>query len=335
RTLQIGRVTNHLIGKTVEVRAGSPIPYKLLTVLNCELKQTDFIRAYLYALMARRPQQRRIPAMPIEAVNQTRASAHQIVELYDLLYEQKEFIIRENSTYVVLLCQQQQLKDLGPPYDVSFSVLKDEIGRLRELTFREVGEGSGLTRDLDQFDEYYFHLTLWDRTHKQLIGAYRIAFTEDIFPQYGVSGLYTAVQFDYDPLFFTTLGPAVELSRAFIIKAHQKNHLSLSTLLGAVSAMLKLRPNVRSFFGAVSISNEFQSISKKLIIEYLTRHHGHSTLSHLLKPKNPPQLETHLPDVEWQRLVATVQDLSLLNMVVSGIEGEGKSVPPLISAYIS
>ncbi len=335
RTLQIGRVTNHLLGKTLTMRAAYPIAPKVLSLIQGEKSQTNFIRAYLYALMARQTQQHRVPAVPLEVVNNTLVTEQRVCQLYDLLLKQSNFLIRENSTYTVLLCSQQQLLDLGQPYSESFSVLKDEIGRLRELTFREIGEGSGQARDLDQFDEYYSHLTLWDREQKQIIGAYRIAFTEDIFPQYGVLGLYTATQFDYHPDFFTTMGPAMELSRAFIIKAHQKNHLSLSTLLGALSEMLRLRPSTLSFFGAVSISNAFQSISKKLIMAYLTRHHGQNTLTPLVKPKNPPLLETYLPDKEWQRLLDTVQDLSLLNTVVSAIETDGKGVPPLFSAYIS
>jgi putative hemolysin len=335
RTLQIGRVTNQLCGETLSIRASQPISHKLLEVLKDDVTRTDFIRAKLYALISRQTQTHRVLNVGLEEVTRTCVTSEQMHTAFDILEGQALFKVRENSTYSVFVFNQQQLLELNPNYADTFSVLKNEIGRLRELTFREVGEGSGQARDLDQFDEYYHHLTLWDRQEKQLIGAYRLAFTDEIFPKYGVQGLYTALQFDYAPQFFTHIGPAMELSRAFIIKAHQKNHLSLSTLLGAASEMLSKSQKARTFFGAVSISNEFQSISKKLILDFLARYHGVPELSAWVKPKNPPQLATHMPCVEWQRLMNTVQDLSLLNTVVSGIEADGKGVPPLIAAYLS
>jgi putative hemolysin len=334
RTLQIGRVTNHLFGKTMTVRSANPINSKLLEGFKNERIKTDFIRANLYALMSRQSQQMRELDVPLTEVLKTNIASTQIQAVFELLEVHDHIKICENSVYTVLFFNQQQLLDLGNAYASTFSLLKDEIGRLRELTFREIGEGSGKLRDLDQFDEYYYHLTLWDRQQKQLIGAYRVAFTEDVFPLYGVQGLYTALQFDYQPTFFTSIGPAMELSRAFIIKAHQKNHMGLSTLLNALSHMLVLRPHIQTFFGAVSISNEFQSISKKLIIDFLAKYHGQS-LSSLVSAKHPPQLATYLPESEWQLLINTVQDLSLLNTVVSNIEEDGKEIPPLIAVYLS
>ncbi|MFA6037033.1 MAG: GNAT family N-acyltransferase [Legionellales bacterium] len=328
RTAQIGRVTNHLFNKPMNVRTAQPIPSKLLESLP-EAARTDFIRAKLYTLLAREPMMPRVFNTDISDVLKTKVTSEELQAIFDLLDSSPDFKTRENSKYVVFLFNQKQLGT------ENFATIKDEIGRLRELTFREVGEGGGQSRDLDIFDDYYYHLTLWDKEQKQLIGAYRLGFTDELFPEYGVQGLYTATQFDYAPEFFKTLGPAMEVSRAFIIKEHQKTNMSLSTLLGALSQVLVERPHIRAFFGAVSISNEFQMISKKLMIDYLTKYHGQQTLAPLVSPKNPPQLDVAIPQSEWARLLNTVKDLSLLNTVISGIEADGKNIPPLIPAYIS
>ena len=334
RTLQIGRVTNHLCGEEMSVRASHPIPSVLLQTFKEDATRVDYIRGQLYALHSRESTQLRCFAITLDDVNKTNIDGQQMNEAFDVLNAQEAFKVRENNTYSVLLFNQQQLLALGQQHAKTFAVLKDEIGRLRELTFREVGEGSGKLRDLDQYDEYYSHLTLWDRQHKRLIGAYRLAFTDNIFSQYGIEGLYTASQFDYNPELFAALGPAIEMSRAFIIKDHQKTPLALSMLLGALGQVL-IENDINSFFGVVSISNEFQSISKKLIVDFLMRHHSLPEFKSWVTPKNPPQLSIEMADKEWQRLLNTVCDLSLLNAAVASIELDGKNIPPLFSIYTS
>ncbi len=336
RTLQIGRVTNHLFGEVMTVRAAHLISSKVLDTFKDDVAKADFVRAKLYSLMSRQTQQHRVLDISLADVSKTNVTQDEMARVFEVLYAQPSFKIHENGAYSVLLFNQQQLLAIDSKQADIFSIFKDELGRLRELTFREVGEGSGQMRDLDQFDEYYSHLTLWDREQKQLLGAYRLAFADEIVPQYGIQGLYTALQFEYNPHFFATIGPAIELSRAFIIKTHQKNHMGLSMLLGGLGQLLVMRPHIRSFFGAVSISfDEFQSTSKKLILDFLAHHHGHNELSSWVKAKNPPQLTTSLPLSEWQRLLNTIGDLPLLNTVVSSIEADGKGVPPLIWAYLS
>lgn len=334
RTLQIGRVTNHLRNQTIKIRTAQLTQPKMLDVFKDPQTKTHFIRSQAYALLSKKTINARVFATPLSEVMSTDIQPSQLQAAFDCLIAQPGFKIRENSVYTVLLFNQQQLHVLDAT-GTTFAVLKDEIGRLREITFREVGEGSGRMRDLDRFDEYYSHLTLWDSENKQLIGAYRIGFSDEILPQYGKQGFYTAQQFDFDPTFFDLIGPAMEISRAFIIKSHQKTNLGLSTLFGAIAQILTERPQVRSLFGAVSISNEFQSASKKLIIDYLKKHHGMPELNPWVVANNPPQLSVQIPETEWQNLVDLVHNLSLLNAVVTGIEEDGKNIPPLIPAYIS
>jgi putative hemolysin len=334
RTLQIGRVTNKLLGQTMSVRAARPIPVKLLESLPDDMARLNFVRSKTYALLARENKPPRVFSTSLNDVEASEITTAQMQEVFDVLSAVNEFKVRDNNTYSVFIFNQQQLLDLNPEYASIFSRVKDEIGRLRELTFREVGEGSGCKRDLDQFDEYYSHLTLWDKQAKRLVGAYRIGFTNKIIPQYGIEGLYTATQFDFNPEFFKILGQAAEVSRAFIIKEYQKSPVSLSMLLGSMSQVL-VESGIHSFFGVVSMSNEFQTISKKLMLEYLNKHFKHEALSDLVKAKNPPEFNLDVPNIEWERLLSNIHSLSLLNTVISSIEEDGKSIPPLIPIYMS
>ncbi len=328
-------MTNHLCGGTMTVRAGQPIASKYLEPIKDDHIKTDFIRANLYALMSRIEKPPRLFTVPLSEVNKTKTTPSQLEEAFNLLDSIPEFKIRENNALSVFLFNQKKLLDLSLEHAKTYALLKDEIGRLREVTFRDIGEGSGQTRDLDQFDDFHSHLTLWDRNRKQLIGAYRIAFTHEILPQYGINGLYTSKQFEYADEFFEKIGPAIELSRAFIIKEYQKTHTSLSTLLGALGQLLIGPQPVHALFGAVSISNEFQSVSKKLILDFLNQYHGLEELEPFITPKNPPELPINIPEGEWKRLKKTTSDLSLLNTVVSSIEADGKNIPPLIPVYLS
>ncbi len=334
RTLQIGRVTNHLLGQTMSVRASHPIPVKLLESLPDDTARVNFVRSKTYSLLSRENKSPRVFSTSLNDVIESEVSATHMHEVFDVLSAVPGFKVRENNTYSVLIFNQQQLLELNPEYANLFSRVKDEIGRLRELTFREVGEGSGCKRDLDRFDEYYSHLTLWDKLEKRLVGAYRIGFTNKIIPQYGIEGLYTATQFDFNPEFFKILGQAAEVSRAFIIKEYQKSPVSLSMLLGSMSQVLVMS-GIHSFFGVVSMSNDFQAISKKLMLEYLTKHYGHEALSGLVTAKNPPQFNLDVPLTEWERLLSNIHSLSMLNTVIASIEEDGKSIPPLIPIYMS
>ena len=92
----------------------------------------------------------------------------------------------------------------------------DEIGRLREIAFRAVGEGTGRARDLDVFDQTYRHLFVWDRQRHEIAGAYRLGATDEILAASGTAGLYTRTLFDYGDALLTQLGPALELGRSFV-----------------------------------------------------------------------------------------------------------------------
>src|SRR5450755_1863357 len=146
--------------------------------------------------------------------------------------------------------------------------LLHEVGRLRELTFRKVGEGTGKSRDLDPFDDYYRHIVLWHKTKQELVGAYRAGDTAEILAARGISGLYTSTLFHYDERVFQKLGPAMELGRSFVRPEYQRQYAPLLLLWKGIARMVARRPQIPVLFGAVSISNAYNEASRELIYRF-------------------------------------------------------------------
>jgi len=121
-----------------------------------------------------------------------------------------------------------------------------EIGRLRELTFRAAGEGSGKTSDIDLFDAYYLHLFLWDREANAIVGAYRMGLADEIIMRYGKRGLYTQSLFRYGTRFLQTLNPAIELGRSFVRLEYQRSFSPLLLLWRGIGQFILRSPHYAS-----------------------------------------------------------------------------------------
>ena len=91
-----------------------------------------------------------------------------------------------------------------------------EIGRLREVNFRMIGEGTGRERDLDVYDEWYIHLLVWEKDLRRVLGAYRLGKTDVILREQGRAGLYTDSLFHFDSKFLRFMCPALEMGRSFV-----------------------------------------------------------------------------------------------------------------------
>ncbi len=205
-----------------------------------------------------------------------------------------------------------------------------EIGRLREIAFRRAGEGSGLERDLDRFDSYYEHLFLWNRERQEIAGAYRFGATEEIVAARGVAGLYTHTVFSYGRAFLTRLGPALELGRSFVHPDYQKSYAPLLLLWKAIGALVAARPEAKTLFGAVSISNDYQTASRRLIADYLEDAALAPELSRLVRPRRPFR---RMPPA--MRPAARPADLDELSAWVADLETDGKGVPVLLRQYLN
>ena len=208
-----------------------------------------------------------------------------------------------------------------------------EIGRLREIAFRDVGEGTGTACDTDTYDLHYQHLFVWNRVGCDVVGAYRLGFTHDIIRQQGMSGLYTHSLFDFDAALFDRLGPSLELGRSFVSPAYQGNTRALRLLWAGIAMVLERHPDLAHLFGPVSVSPRFSELGRMLIMSALQLHHMDAALKPLIRARNAPLRAGH----PWQERVTEVSaglaDAGRLSRFLQRLE-QGLALPMLIKHYI-
>ena len=207
-----------------------------------------------------------------------------------------------------------------------------EIGRLRELTFRAAGEGTGNASDIDLFDAYYLHLFVWDREVSAIVGAYRMGLADEIVAHYGTRGLYTQSLFRYGAKLLETLNPAIELGRSFVRTEYQKSFSPLLLLWRGIGQFILRNPHYAVLFGPVSISNSYAPISRQLMVEYLRTNKSEAKLARHVKPRRPFRVERSKIRNEVE--VADLKDIEQLSRVIARIEHDSKGVPILLKQYL-
>jgi putative hemolysin len=209
-----------------------------------------------------------------------------------------------------------------------------EIGRMREETFRAVGEGTGSARDTDAFDAYYRHLFMWDDEAGKLVGAYRIGLTDEILEERGGRGLYTSTLFRFKPGFLQRLGPAMELGRSFVALEYQKKHASLALIWRGIGEFIVRHPRYKTLFGPVSITDEYNSISKHLMVHFLREHKLDPELARFVRARKPPAPRRSVGGVSLRDLGGAMPSVDAVSAVVSGFEKDKKGLPVLLRHYL-
>lgn len=209
-----------------------------------------------------------------------------------------------------------------------------EIGRLREETFRTVGEGTGLERDIDSFDLDYDHFICWDKKSQEISGAYRIGRVDKILKEKGTAGIYTNTLFNLEELLHTDFREGtLEAGRSFVRPEYQRG-LSLLMIWMALARFIAANPEYKYLMGPVSISSEFQENSKHLMVSYLMKNHPHEK-SDVVLSKNPPQFDSTLTPDELTALVDKSFDLASLQEFIRQAEGNPRAqIPQLIKLYL-
>ena len=208
-----------------------------------------------------------------------------------------------------------------------------EIGRLREWTFREAGEGSGFACDLDEFDDHYLHLFLWDKVNHKIAGAYRMGLTDQILDRWGVKGLYNGGFFHFSPSILNVLRQGIEMGRAFVTPEYQRKPLTLGLIWLGIGQFLVRNPQYRYLYDTVSISRDFTNLSRTLIISYLDAREMDAELSAGVKAHHPPR-SLKLMGPELRILPIGLTDPQGLSQLVSDIEQDGKGIPVLLRQYL-
>ncbi|MGM0621225.1 MAG: GNAT family N-acyltransferase [Bacteroidota bacterium] len=208
-----------------------------------------------------------------------------------------------------------------------------EIGRLREITFREVGEGTNRGIDIDEFDLYYHQMFIWDDTEKRIVGAYRIGKGNDILAQYGKRGFYLQSLFRISDEFKPTLKESLELGRSFVIKEYQRRPMPLFLLWKGILYFLLKNPEYRYLIGPVSISNNYSKISKDLIIRFIMRNHLNWKMARFVKPRNKYKFTSDNPDINI--LMENMEhDINRLDKAIGDLDELNSGLPVLLKKYI-
>ena len=208
------------------------------------------------------------------------------------------------------------------------SIVLKEIGRLRELSFRKVGEGINKKRDTDKYDIYYQHIILWDDNDLEIVGSYRIGNSDFIFKNIGVKGFYSNTLFKYNESITPYLKNSIELGRSFVQPKYWGTR-ALDYLWYGIGAYLKKNSNIKYMFGPVSMSATFPSIAKDLMIFYYS--HYFKDPKQLVVPKLSYQYSNSINEIKEQFLLNDrKKDFKFLKSTLASI---GVSVPTLYKQY--
>ena len=319
RTASLPREFHKMRGKTVRLRIGNAIPYSVLAGYQDAEMATAYLRSRTFFLSNRTalapPAQPKPHVEPISLADSPSGVSVEVAAL------PPECELTGNSDFTVYLSNAAAI-----PRTLQ------EIGRCREVAFRDAGEGTGEDMDLDRFDGDYLHMFLWHKTGRRVAGAYRLVFTADVLPRSGVSGLYTSTLFKFDPQFFHRIGPALELGRSFIMPSYQKSYAPLLLLWKGITAVVQRRPETPVLFGAVSISREYQAASRVLLATYLSGHASHE-LARFVQPRkrfwHPAMFDGSI-----RRFAAMAADIEHVSLSIADIEHDAKGVPVLLRQYL-
>lgn len=255
----------------------------------------------------------------------------------------KEIISQKNVRYFIREVEKLRENDKrlleSKNYEVFFASAKEipnilqEIGRLREITFRDVGEGTNKSIDLDKFDKYYHHLILWDREANVLVGAYRMGLGKDIYKKYGIAGFYIHTLFRFEPELYKMMESTIEMGRAFIVKEYQQKPMPLFLLWKGIVHVTLRYPEYKYLMGGVSISNQFSEFSKSLMIEFMKSHYYDPYIAQYIFPKKEFKVKLKDDDKDFV-FDATKADMQKFDKIIDEIEPGALRIPVLIKKYV-
>jgi putative hemolysin len=321
RTAKIPSEMLNKKNKTVKVRIGNPIS----TADQKEYENIDtfgrFLRAKTYMLGS---------AVEVKKYfNQSTISPDKQEKIVDAVPKQllkneidslpENCILFKQGSYSIYCAQANLIPNI-----------LNEIGRLREITFREVGEGTNMKTDLDDFDLYYNHLFIWEEISSSIAGAYRIGMGAQIVHEYGLKGFYLRSLFKINKDFKPILQESLELGRSFVIKEFQRTPFPLFMLWKGILHFLVRNPDYRYLIGPVSISNNFSNISKSMIVDFIMKHHYNYELAGMVKPRKK---FTPLFPNDTQMLSDNAKSLKDIDFIIKDIEDSSR-IPILLKKYI-
>ena len=329
-TLRTAKLPSEVIqqrGRVIKVRIGKPISVKDQDAFKALPDFYKFIRRKTYMLANPFEKSNRlISSQKIKIKKATKKISPQ--RNSDLFIAEVDALRETNSRLL-------QSKN----YEVFFASAKDipnlihEIGRLREITFRAIGEGTNKEVDLDKFDNYYHHLLLWDAVAEKLVGAYRMGLGKEIYKKYGIKGFYVQSLFRIEPELHQMMDNTIEMGRAFIIDEYQQKPMPLFLLWKGIVHVTLRYPQYKYLMGGVSISNQFSDFSKSLMIEFMKSHYYDPYIAQYIRPKKEYKVKLKDGDKDFV-FDASKADMQKFDKIIDEIEPGILRIPVLIKKYV-
>ena len=330
-TLRTAKLPSELLtqkNRIIKVRIGRPIPVKAQHEYDHIPDYATFLRTKTYMLAHTFEQKNRLKTIS-DNLKVSKAPKAILDSVHtDLLVDEIVGLRRNNRSllqsknYEVFLAQASEMPNV-----------MTEIGRLRETTFRAIGEGTNKATDLDRFDYYYHHLFLWDTTAQEIAGAYRMGLGSQIYVSYGIDGFYLQELFRFEPELHTMMSKSIEMGRAFIVQNYQQKPMPLFLLWkGIVHTTLRF-PEHNYLIGGVSISNQFSNFSKSLMIEFMKSHYWDPYVAQYIRPKK--EFKVKLKDIDKEFVFdESKADLNKFDKLIDEVEPGSLRLPVLIKKYI-
>ena len=210
--------------------------------------------------------------------------------------------------------------------------IMNEIGRLREITFRAVGEGTNRSMDIDEYDLYYNQLFVWDNKEQCIVGAYRVGKGREILRRYGIKGFYLQSLFRMNRRFVPTLRQSLELGRSFVIQEYQRRPMPLFLLWKGILYFILKHSEYRYLIGPVSISNNFSQFSRGLIMQYILEHNWDPKLARYVRPRTRYNVPGY--NVDEEVILETADDLTKFDRFIKEVEPNDYTMPILLKRYL-
>ncbi len=323
RTAMLPREMLNKQNHRIRIKIGTPVsPKKLKTYVDDQgmmeyLRNRTLLLGFRAESMQVKPTQSQEKAEYLPIVNSL-PSEHLLEDVQNL--PPTQFLI-ENGDFQVAYAYSSQIPHL-----------MHEIGRLREVTFRQTGEGTGKSIDLDQFDEYYLHLFIWNQAQNELVGAYRLGQADKILERYGKKGLYTSTLFKYKKRLLKEIGPALEMGRSFVREEYQKSFWPLMLLWKGITQYVIKHPDYHVLFGPVSIHADYHAMSRQLMVRYLKTFHYNEDYARLVKARKPFRYRPGIVGTPKKHSMA--QSLDELSELIADVETEHLGIPILLKQYL-
>jgi putative hemolysin len=314
-------------GRVIRVRIGKPITIKDQNEFLEIPAFGNFIRKKTYMLA--NSFEKKLKLLSTEKIKIKRPAKKITSQRSTLLFKNEVDALRENNGHLL------ESKN----YEVFFARAKDipnllhEMGRLREITFREVGEGTNKAIDLDIYDKYYHHLFLWDSVANCLVGSYRMGLGKEIYKKYGINGFYVQTLFRIEPELHQMMENTIEMGRAFIIKEYQQRPMPLFLLWKGIVHVTLRYPEYRYLMGGVSISNQFSDFSKSLMIEFMKSHYYDPYIAQYINAKKEYKVKLKDADKDFV-FDATKADMQKFDKIIDELEPGPLRIPVLLKKYV-